>query len=471
MEEEITYKGEWFLPSNQENRLHGSLSIISAKVPILSLYGSFEKSILFPDYKNQEIILGITKNSEQVTLYKCTMAYSGDCTIVFGEDSGKPTTKYYIEYALIGVHALRVEDIKFNVISSQIFNLDEWIKISGFEITHQSINFNGEISINYKKPESISFDIDKKAKGQFNFKHNYPTLTRYQKNITISQHVEYCVSLQEDLDLVDLLQYIYQFQSFLTLAIYRKTYPISLTLKGTKYFKDYNHSGRNYKSIKLFSSLTNSVSSDIPSEDYEMIFTYESINNDFQNIIKSWYSKYEIFKPAFELVIEQFNKGTLFSVNTFLNLAQSAETFHARINNHTRIPKEQYKRMKKDILEATPSEYHKWLNDQFNFGNELNLHTRLTEIINKYSNTALDIIIKDKNQFVLDVKHSRNYYTHYNTKVSKNAIKDGDLFYLSERLKILLICSFLIELGFDQDNLAKQIDKIKWLLFNHLLDE
>jgi hypothetical protein len=124
--------------------------------------------------------------------------------------------------------------------------------------------------------------------------------------------------------------------------------------------------------------------------------------------------------------------------------------------------------MKEEILKLTPSKYHKWLKDQFNFGNNLNLHLRLKELTDKYNNDILDKIIPDKDVFVKQVKHSRNYYTHYSASSKKNALKGGELFYLSERLKILLVCAFLIEIGFDKELISRNLDNVKWRLFNHL---
>jgi hypothetical protein len=150
-----------------------------------------------------------------------------------------------------------------------------------------------------------------------------------------------------------------------------------------------------------------------------MLFDFSRIKGDFYAIIKNWYEKYETFKPAFNLVFEQFYNDKFFSENTFLNLAQSAETFHSRVHDSTKMPKEDFKKMKEEILNLCPPEYHSWLNQQFNFGNSLNLHDRLTELTQKYSNPVLDIILGDKKKFVMDVKYSRNFYTHYSSKLEK----------------------------------------------------
>lgn len=470
MKEKFEIKGEWFLPENQGNRIYGTLTFDPQDGTDLELYGNIEGDNFFPEFKNQEIILGLTSDSKQVTLYNCFMTKPGGATMVQGQESGKPSTTYSIRYLLIGLHAQTVEELKFNQISAEIFNLGEWVGISGFK--RQNINpetlKNHEIIVEYKLPESIEFEIDESTNGRFNFIANHPGKSRYQKTVTIIQRVEFQAISVDEKNIESLLEYMITFQNFLTLALYKSTYPLSISLIGEKHKKDYGNGESYKKTIKLYFSSRNFKTNEKPKFDFEMIFDYRRIQNDFATIIKNWYSKYELLKPAFDLVFEQFYNGNRFTVNTFLNLAQSAETFHARVHNHTKIPREKYKKMKENILEVVPTKYHTWLNDQFNFGNNLNLHSRLTELTEKYSNIILDKILGDKDQFVLNVKHSRNYYTHYSKSGEKKALKGGGLIYLSERLKILLVYSFLIEVGFEKDKLSTLLDNVKWELFNHL---
>lgn len=471
MTEKFKITGEWFIPTNTENRIHGILSFDPIEGTELELYGSLTEDNFFPEFLNQEIILGITSNSEQITLFSCTMTKSGGATLVVGEEFGKPSTTYFIEYLLKGLHVQSSNELIFNQISSELFNLGEWIGISGFNRINnvfQDTTKKNIITIEYKLPEDIEFEINDNTKGKFIFRAKQSDHTRYQKSVTISQRVEFQVISNKEKTISELLKYIFTFQNFLTLAFYKSTYPLSITLRGEKHKKDYGNGELYQKTIKLYFSSRNLKINEKPKIDLEMIFTYGVIESNFPSIIRNWFSKYEVFEPAFDLVFEQFYNGNSFSVNTFLNLAQSAETFHARIHNHTKIPSKQYEKMKEDILKITPSEYHSWLTDQFNFGNNLNLHSRLTELADKYSNNILDRILGDKSQFVLNVKNSRNYYTHYSKKGQKNALKGAELYYLSEKLKILLVCSFLMEVGFDRDKLSKSLDFIKWRLFNHL---
>lgn len=462
--------GEWFLPASPNERVHGTLYINRNDRLSLELYGSLTSDNFFSELVDQELILGLSSKSEQITLYNCLMRNSGGATLIQGRESGKPSVIYTITFALIGIHADSSTELMFDHISSEIFNLDEWVGISGFINLKPDFEklHNHEISVEYKLPEPIVFKIDNQSTGKFNFVANHPGLSRYQKSVSINQRVQFQVDTKSEMNIKSLLSYLFRFQNFLILALYRSTYPLSVTLRGERHKEELPDRKSYRKNIELYFSPSNYKEYEKPQYDRDMLFSYRLIQEKFPHIIKEWFAKYELLKPAFNLLFEQFYNGNRFNENTFLNLAQSAETFHARIHNHTKIPKEEYKKMREEIIKLTPSKYHKWLKDQFKFGNNLNLHSRLEELTKKYTNEILDKVIPVKDLFIKQVKHSRNYYTHYSSDGKKKALKGSDLFYLSERLKILLVCAFLMEVGFNKELLTTCLDNIKWRKFNHL---
>jgi len=471
MTESFQIKGEWYLPANQETKLNGILTYHPQDGIELELFGGFASEWLYLDQDYQEIILGITNKSKQVTLYGCNVVSSGGATVnLNGEQNGIPTVTYSINQLFIGMNCLSVEELVFDNISAEIFNLNDWLGISGFNIDLNPEKFaKRQISVHYTLPENIDFQIDPNTKGSFGYSVNDFTMQRLQKNISITQRVQFIVKTSENHHVSKLLEYIIGFQNFLTMAMYKSPFPLKVLLRSDNFKVEYRDGATQHKVIELFFSSRNLRSDERLKSDFEMLFNYQIIESDFPNIIQNWFKKYEILAPAFDLVFEQFYSDGLFSVNTFLNLAQAAETFHARMHDHTKIPKDQYKIMRENILSSTPKEYHPWLKDQFNFGNHLNLHLRLTELIEKYSNSALDKIIGDKEKFVLNVKYSRNYYTHYSSSSKKHALEGSELFYLSEKLKALLVCAFLIESGINSELLEKLVDRVKNKLFRHIL--
>ena len=465
--------GEWFLPSDADNRIHGTLKFHPTEGADLELYGSLESESFFPQLKEQEIILGLSSENELVTLVGCMMNRSDGAKLVKGRESGKPTTIYNVLFTLVGIHVTKKEDLLFDTISSEIFNLGEWVGISGFSFpaptTHEEAK-EQKIIFEYKQPDPNEFEIDKNTNGAFNFISNQSARMRYQKRVEINQRVEFTAKTTVNRSIEQLLQYLFKFQSFLILALYKSTYPVRVTLGGDNFQVEYPD-GRKFRAqVKLFFPVLNFKENEKPKVDSSLIFQYGNIESDFQKLIQNWFSKYELLEPAFDLLIEQFHRRNQFTENMFLNLAQAAETFHARTNNHTRIPKEEYRKMKEEILELTPPKYHGWLNDQFNFGNNLALHSRLTEIVNRYSNVVLDVIISDKEKFVKQVKDSRNYYTHYSKHKKKQALEGSELYYLSEKLKLQLMCAFLMEIGFTKEQLTVSLERVKWRMFNHLIE-
>ncbi|HTB06924.1 MAG TPA: HEPN domain-containing protein, partial [Bacteroidia bacterium] len=370
MNENFTHKGEWFLPASKDNRIKGILTYDMEEGSSLELLGNFAHEEFLPNVKDEEIILGITSDSKLITLYRCYVTQAGGGTIVHGQESGMPSTVYSALYILEGVHIDTPEELKFNSIASEIHNLDEWIGISGFtpdEITQESLKKH-EFNVHYKLPETLKFDISNDLKGEFRFTISRPGLPIFRKEVNLKQKVQVIIISYLDSPIDKLLEHLFSFQNFLILGLYRKTYPTNITLGGEKFVYDYGGKPRRIP-IRLYFPV--SIRSDVvkPKSAISMLFAYGHIHKEFPTIIKEWYRKYEILEPAFNLLFEQFYNNDRFTENTFLNLAQAAETFHARLNNHTKMPKSDYAQMKKAIYAGTPKEFHRWLKEQFNFGN------------------------------------------------------------------------------------------------------
>lgn len=467
MIEKFEIKGDWFLPSNRKEKVFGILNFDPFGETVLELYGLLSKNVYEGGFEDQLIILGTSNDNKEITLYNCYVIQRG-LSIRKTSNSVKAASKYVVDYLFIGLHAFGQSDLKFNQITSKIFNLDEWLGVSGFDRA-EFFESENEINLKYSKPKPIQFKIDNSTKGRFDFDIDQSGFSRYQKSVYVTQSVKFQVISEETTDFNLLLRHVLVFQNFLTLALYKSTHSISLTLSSKQHVEDYGDGVLLQKNIVLFFPLRRFVKEQRLKYNIEMLFDYKKIETDFPSIIKNWYTKYEYLEPAFDLVFEQFYSGNEFTVNTFLNLAQSAETFHSRVYDHPRMPETQYNKMKEDILKVVPAAYHKWLIEQFNFGNTQNLHSRLTEIIEKYSNKTLGQILGDKDKFILEVKHSRNYYTHYPKEKKRNVLKETDLYYLSEKLKLLLVCSFLVEIGFNNEYLSNNIEKVKRSLFNHIV--
>ena len=477
MTENFEYKGEWFLPSDRVNRISGTLYYDVDKGISLELFDDFAGAPIIPISSNQEydIILGLTSDSKEITLYKTFISSRSGIHLVQNQEAGTPSSKYIVNYVFEGVHFDKVEDIKFDRLVSEIIDLDEWVGISGFANNfdfekEKEMRKKKECQVNYKLPNLITFPLTDNLEGQFNFIMNSSNRPIYLKKVTLEQKVQFILKYQSEKPLENLLNDLFKFQSFLVLALYEKTYPKSIFLYNENLKKDYGIAGIENRQVKFYFHISDrSIKYDKQKHFRDMLFCYGHIQDKFLEIIKNWFKQYDKLETSFNLLIEHFYNDKRFSENTFLNLAQAAESFHAHTKrNQIKMPKEEYDTMKKDILSVVDKKYHFWLKEQFNFGNHLNLHKRLEEIVEFCSCDVLNKIIDDKDTFIKQVKNSRNYYTHYSTSLKKKALIGSELFYLAQKLKIVLVCAFLLETGFEKDTLNQMLDDKKHRFFHFL---
>lgn len=461
-------KGEWFLPDNKEQRLFGILTFNPNLGIKLELNGDFKEANLLKGREEDfNIILGITSDNKKITLYRCSeTSHSKN----FGENRIVELTNYTALYMFKGIHAFCKEELMFNKISARIFNLDEWLGIFGLsKYTMPSEENEYTIDINYKLPSKIKFDIDIATIGYFDFTINYPLmLGAFSRQLHLNQYAQIVFEFQKELNIFEILDYILDFQRFLTFAFYDATSIKAIKLASERYLDEYEPNKYARIPIEIFYKPDSNNSVELKNTMF-MLFSYKNIQTEFPFIIKKWYANKKVLGACLDLVFDQLHNKR-FSENTFLNLAQAAETFHARLYNHTKMARADYKKMKDDILSISPPQYHDWLNNQFNFGNNLNLHNRLSELIDKYSNPIIDRMIPNKYLFMKQIKDSRNYYTHYSKTLEKKALKGRELNYLTKKLQILLVCAFLMESGVAQATLTQSLDRLKYTHFYYLAE-
>lgn len=473
MNNNLEFKGVWYLPNSPDKRVYGVLTYNKFSGSILELIGNFDDNDFLPELRNEDIILGVTTDSKEITLYKSFIIHRGGAVFVSGSETGITTIKYTVNYLFEGAHIAHPNDLKFDEISCHIRNLDEWLGISGFasdRITQEQQK-NKEFMLKYKLPEQILFPINENVTGKFNFTIKLPSVSIFQKEHHLKQNVELVFSCKTGQDLELLLDYFFCFQNFLVLGMYSKTHPIGIRLKGESFTRDigFENEVLEKKIIHLYLPISNIDEEKSLLLGSEMFFNYHQIKDVFPQIIKTWFEQYDKLKPALSLFFEQLYNNQRFSENTFLNLAQAAETFHTRTNNHTKIPKEKYKLMVNEVMDSVDKKYHGWLKEQFCFGNNLNLAQRLDEIISNTANPILDKIIGDKKLFADQIRWSRNYYTHYTKDSKKKALEGKPLFDLSEKIKIVLACAFLKQTGLPIEKIEEFLERNKRRLFNHLV--
>jgi len=427
MTENFKYSGTWFLPHDKFNRKPGVLTYDKEDGCMLELFGNFNDQP-YPDNVQEDIILGVTEDSREITLYNVFALKVGGTKLVTGREVGVPSIFYRVNYCLDGTHIDNTNELKFTKICCEIFNFEEWIKIDGFEKIEPQIPPNLEkinIDISYTSPASISFKIDEGLSGKIRFNVNFTFRQFFQKEAYIIQKNDLSIfSDDSEFTMNDLLESIHIFENFLTLALYSRTY----TLKTYLYRKDTN------SQIELYYPVRGRYKDEKKRITENMLFNYSDIEDDFPLIMERWFYNFKKIRPAFNLILEQFYSTERFSINNFLNLAQAIEALH------------------KGITEIRSGEFH----------------TRLSDLINNYFIDCLYRLIPDKEKFIEDIKISRNYYTHYSPNYEERSVKGVDLMKLTGRLQVFLVCVLLIETGIPKEKLNEILQNKIYQFFNNL---
>ena len=447
MIKEFEYKGIWWLPDNPEKRISGTLRFTPNEGAILDLIGSIEDIKNMNKTLEPEIVLGISSNGKNITLYKCFETKSS-----FSSE-GFQTSLFYANFVFIGVHFQKLEDIRFKSISVHCLHLDEWVNISGFDI--KPLGEEKEIIIKYKLPESFQADIGDGLKILINIQATGPSRAFVQKEATIKQETEIKIETSEDKSFEDYRKIIYHIQNFLSLGVMEPIHPLAITGL-TEVNKEMVEGKAHYPPVEIFYRLPDIPKASKTLLPVDMLFTFKDISNRFESFLRTWFEKKDSLEPVYDLYFGTLYNPRMYLEHRFLSLVQAIESFHQRTCGGEYLSDEDYKVVYDALLAAIPeevgSDFKNRLKEYLKYGNEFSLRKRLKEFFDKYRK-ILDKFIEDEDAFIEKVVNTRNYQTHHDKELKERAASGEDLYRLTQKLKMCLEVCLLAELGFSLEEI------------------
>ena len=190
-----------------------------------------------------------------------------------------------------------------------------------------------------------------------------------------------------------------------------------------------------------------------------MLFTFKDISEKFSFFLKNWFRKAELLEPVYDLYFGTLYNPGMYLNNEFLNLVQAIESYHRRTMKNYELAEDQHQKRIAEILSAVPDKYEEWLGKKLKYSNEPSLRKRLRDIL-KSCPEALNQVIRNKKSFINNTIVTRNYWTHFDPELKEQSAKNGELFKLVSRLRILLQSCLLKELGFS----SKSVETLIWSL-------
>lgn len=409
MKESFSRKGFFWLPSKPKERIPGILRYKAFERIELDLIGClYSKSDSVGE--RYEIIDGDVEG----TLVVLSDVFESKRT--FAISSNKDFCTYTVNYLFMGFNVRKFADLKFHRISAEYDYLSQWInKRESFEINRDRIK--KEISVNYMLPQPISVSINKKLNCKLNFSVHGPSISHLQLEANIKQKVYVSFESTRLALFKKLLEYIWHFQKFLLIA----TLQPSFTQNVIFHVKIKNSKTPHYFDL-IYISGKKQIEDNKRITQYDFLFTYADVQNDYQNLIIKWFNNQEKIETALNPFIDTFYKN-VFNADIFLNTIKSLEAYHREFLRHSRMAQiERYK--------------------------------ELFERVRRALNPILKI--RSKPKFCERIKKYRNDLTHSNFRIAKK-LNYKELYKLTQQIKVILLCNLLYDLGLRINQIKKYI--------------
>ncbi len=421
MEEIQEFTGIWYLPDKQDNPVAGMLHYNKKEKILLELIGSLfhednPVKVFFDDESDyQPIIYGESSDGKKMTLVNCNKGAQS-----YNFSSRFPLTSFNCQYIIVGTHLIDKNQRCFNRINVIIPELSQWIYPSLIE---KKIFFDNEKLSKYE----INIPLEQKILKEVELNDHFKLILKSgcnfkesndQRDLKVNQYTYFQVeTIDEKSAFPDFLEQAYLFIHFLSLASLTAQSPTEIYLFNNDDFQAFNNE-KHFNAIEILSINRFEESN---KEKAILLFRYNKIENEFPEIIKKWYSLSKELAPIRNHLLNSIQKKTTFTSLDFLIVVQALEGYH------TRFVKFQKK-------------------------GRIYLRERLEHLIQLYSPEIQKI--KDIDFNIQKVVDSRDYFSHFFPRSEKTNIVDGlELFELTKKLKLLLICCVLDLVGFSKQKI------------------
>jgi hypothetical protein len=451
--ENFEFNGVWWLPENPDKKVSGTLKFSSDETTVLQLIGSFKEITEINVVKNHNLILGLTSEGKEITLFKC---YEYQSVIHI---PGFMNSCFFISVVFVGHQFKKIEDIVFDSILLNYNNLNEWAGINGFQLQPNKNNEDDHplAEIRYFKPQivavklekfSISIDFQFTQKGGFS-------------EIKWEQTTFFKIDTDEPTNFDGYMSLCYNIQNFLSLAMGSAALPLTVIAKTKECQITMGDGNVMYPEIFIFYPIRgfNELKKNITY--FNMLFSFRDISADYEKCIKNWFAKSSALKPVNDLYFGTLYNSSIYLQHAFSSLIQAIETYHRRTHDGKYLTDEEYLKVVYPILiKSLPStideNFRESLKGKLLYLNEFSLRKRLKEIL-EYCGNLTEHFIKNKSEFIENTVDTRNYLTHFDKKLEGKAKQEEKLNLLTQQLKFVLEICLLQELEISDTTIGNLI--------------
>lgn len=428
MNHTFTWKGFFHLPQSPKNELPGILTFSQGKGVQLDLFGQFD-AYLAVGSREARIVLGVTANGKRVTLVN---AYEQSRSL---HVPGFPESSFGAIYLFVGGHYESPDKLVFHSCSIEYADFNHWVSVTGFERPAYNLE-SKELNIRYRKPDKIEFllKVGWIAAIEFGFSGPHDFFVPTTK-ATVEQRAVLSLKPLLPAPYEEYEKLINSLGAFLALNYF--AYPPINSIEFFVVADQEDEFDSGYETIQLLYDLgTSAEKYKTHTINQDFLLQYKNCQPSFEFYIQRWLSLYEQIEATMRILSECLMQRNNPMELHFIGLTQAMENMHRKL---------------------------------FDIKNMF-FKERLIHLVEKLPSAVRNALLANEGDFENRVKNNRNFYTHYDVSIENFVPATlGELFVLSEKLKVILITMLLQELGFSSEQVEKIILGKGRYLFNHLL--
>ncbi len=366
--------------------------------------------------------------------------------------SGFATETLIAHAYLSGHHFPDRSQVRLNRVQIALSGLDEWCSFDGFNLSW-SAEPPFRATIEYRKPSPLIVPLSDELSLTFDLSVKGPSKTALQTSASIETTTMLVFNYKSEVTFNTVLRDIHRIRQFLTMATGRV--PILKQVSATSESNRSMVQGRIYQPqiMIVYPAPLQESKSNKGFHPHELLFFLRDLGEAPEKVLKIWYANAELLEPVYDLYFAARGRENQIGVEfRFLSVCQALETLHRRWYGGLNLPDDEHQARLLAILDVCPDEHRLWLASQLEHSNQLRLRARLKQLIEPFR-SSLVAYLPERRRFVDRVVTLRNYLTHYDAK--EPVIVDGEeLYWLSERLVLLLEACLLQLMGFNGESIA-----------------
>ena len=403
------FHGEWWVPAEanidnnvmfptihrgMEARYTGTLTYredVNSTLEFYHVPSRFHANL----YGYNDVMWGEDANGNIFTLFKVIMKskFNGDFT----------NTVFEVGMILLGEHVLSIRDTRYNQCIVQFQYLRNWAFQNSIEDVNFGYVYQHTLIGDNRFIPLLEINIDDSVKWVLR---NRFVQNRTDFDLTINQMTELVIEAKNSASIGAYLKHIKEFSQFLSIALYCEQSPSEIRL----YDKATN---RYYLLLFKRGGAVNPYNN--------KLIKFDELKQHMSDVLKTWHQNYDKVSPISSYLIDSLCNKSTFNVPDFLIIAQALDGYHKRFVN---------KKNGKDIKKY---------------------EEQIKVLLNQFKDVN---VIKECNINPEVLKDTRHKYSHlYPDDEESWAVEGDELYWLTEKCKILLTCCILNMMGLTNEEI------------------